>query len=266
MGVYDAFNVVRTGLKTTEELLHVKSMNIAGQGADAFKKQHLLVTDLPYIDKGGLATPTSTNNTLNPTGLQMGLGVQSAGIYRDFSQGDPVSTDRPLDVMIEGDGFFLVTMPDGSTSYTRVGALQLNNNNEIVMPRSGYPVSPGIVLPSTTTGIKINEQGQVYVTISGSEIPQLIGQFQMATFFNPSGLKAIGDSMFLETTASGTADVGTPGSNRRGVVKQGWREGSNINAVEEMTDLIQLEKIYDMLTKVLKTGDAMMSSASQVGR
>lgn len=266
MAVYDAFNVVRTGLKATEELLHVKSMNIAGQGADAFKKQHLLVTDLPYIDKGGLASPTSNNATQNPTGLQMGLGVQSAGIYRDFSQGDPISTDNPLDVMVEGDGFLMVTMPDGTVAYTRVGALQRNSVNEIVMPKTGYPVAPGIALPSNTISVQINEQGQVYVLTPGSETPQMIGQFQMATFFNPSGLKAIGDSMFVETSASGVADVGPPGTNKRGVLKQGWREGSNVNAVEEMTDLIQLEKIYDMLTKVLKTGDAMMSSAAQISR
>lgn len=265
MSIHDAFNVTRTGLKSTEDTLHIKSMNIASQGADAYKRKMILITDLSYVDKGKLSTPTSGNGTYNPTGIQMGLGVQTAGVYSDYSQGDPISTSNPLDVMIQGEGFFMVNLPDGSTAYTRVGALQVNNNYEIVMPKTGYVVQPGIVLPSTTSSIKINEQGQVYVTLGSSTNEQLIGQFQIATFYNPNGLRQIGDSMLLETTASGTPDTGVPGTNRRGLLQQGWREGSNVSAVEEMTDLIQIEKIYDMLTKVLKTGDSMMTSLSQAG-
>lgn len=266
MSIIAAVNVARTGLQATEDLLHIKSTNIAGAGADAYKKQHLIITDLPYIDKGNLATPTSTNNTRNPTGQQMGLGVQSAGAYRDFSQGEPINSGNPLDLMIEGEGFLMVTLPDGTTGYSRIGALQLSSTGEIVMPKTGYVVQPGITLPINTTSININEQGQVYVTVSGSQMPQLLGQFQLATFFNPSGLKAIGDATYLETDSSGAPDIGVPTSNKRGSIKQGWREGSNVNAVEEMTDLIQLEKVYDMLVKLLNAAKTMWSAANEVGR
>lgn len=265
-GIDNAFHVARTGLQMAEKNLGVKAMNIAGQNADGYKKQYMLTLDLPYLDQGGVGTATSNNNTIAPTGTQIGLGVQSGGIYRDFSQGEMIQTSNYLDLMIDGDGFFEVTLPDGTTGYTRVGALQTSANNEIVMPKTGYVVSPGLVLPTGTTEVSINEQGQVYAIVSGSQNQVLVGQFQLATFFNPSGLKAIGDSLYKETSASGTPDVGTASSNKRGKIKQGWREGANVNAVEEMTDLIRIEKIYDMLTKILKTGDAMMTSATSVGR
>jgi len=265
-GIDNAFHVARTGLQMAEKTLGVKAMNIAGQNADAYKKQYMITLDLPYLDQGGVGTSTSNNNTIAPTGTQIGLGVQSGGIYRDFSQGEGIQTNNYLDLMIDGEGFFEVTMPDGTTSYTRVGALQLSPNSEIVMPKTGYVVAPGIILPTGTTDVSINTQGQVFAKSSGSTTPVLVGQFELSTFFNPSGLKAIGDSMFQETPASGTPDKGAPGTIKRGNIKQGWREGANVNAVEEMTDLIRIEKIYDMLTKILKTGDAMMSSATSIGR
>ena len=243
-GINNAFHVARTGLQMAEKNLGVKAMNIAGQNADAYKKQYMITLDLPYIDQGGVGTSTSNNNTISPTGTQIGLGVQSGGIYRDFSQGESIQTNNFLDVMVDGEGFFQVTMPDGSIAYTRVGAFQLSPNNEIVMPKTGYVIAPGITLPTGTTEVSINTQGQVYARVSGSATQVLVGQFQLATFFN----------------------VGVPGSSRRGNIKQGWREGANVNAVEEMTDLIKIEKIYDMLTKILKTGDAMMTAATSVGR
>ena len=265
-GIDNAFHVARTGLQMAEKNLGVKAMNIAGQNADSYKKQYMITLDLPYIDQGGVGTVTSNNNTIAPTGTQIGLGVQSGGIYRDFSQGEMIQTDNALDLMIDGEGFYEVTMPDGSIAYTRLSALQISQNNEIVMPKTGYVISPGITMPSNTTEVSVNTQGQLYAKVVGSAVPTLVGQFQLATFFNPSGLKAIGDSLFQETPASGTPDIGAPMSNRRGQIKQRWREGANVNAVEEMTDLIRIEKIYDMLTKILKTGDAMMSSATSVGR
>ncbi len=265
-GLNNAFHVARTGLQVTEQALGIKAMNIAGQGVDSYKKQYGIILDLAYIDQGGVGTATSNNNTVSPTGTQVGLGVQSGGIYRDFSQGESIQTSNALDVMIEGEGFFEVTLPDGSIGYTRLGAFQTNANNEIVMPKTGYIIAPGIILPTDATEVNINALGQVYVKTATNQVAQLIGQLQLATFFNPSGLKAVGDSIYLETAASGTPDKGAPGSGRRGRIKQGWREGANVNAVEEMTDLIRIEKIYDMLTKILKTGDAMMTAATQVGR
>ncbi|MCX7338505.1 MAG: flagellar basal-body rod protein FlgG [Alphaproteobacteria bacterium] len=264
--VINAFNITRTGLQLQEMNLSIKAQNIAAQGADGYKRQYLVAYDLPYQDLGGVGSPTSDNGSISPTGLQVGLGVQAGGIYRIFDQGTPVQTNNPLDLMIEGDGFFEVNMPDGTTSYTRVGALQLNASNTLVMPKTGYVVAPGITLPANTLSVSINQFGQVYVQTQGQTTDQLVGQIELSTFFNPAGLKAIGDSMFQQTSASGTPDKGPPGSNRRGMIKQGWREGSNVNAVEEITDLIKIEKIYEMLTKVLKTGDAMLEKANQIGR
>jgi flagellar basal-body rod protein FlgG len=266
MSIVRAFHITRTGLQLQETNLSVKSQNIAAQGVDGYKRQYLVATDLPYQDFGNVGTNTSDSGTISPTGLQVGLGVQPAGIYRVFTAGDPINTGNSLDVMIEGDGFFQVILPDGTIAYTRVGALQLNAQNQIVMPKTGYVVVPGITLPANTLSVSINQLGEVYTMVQGQTAEQLSGQFQLSTFFNPSGLKAVGDSMFTETSASGSPDNGVPNSNRRGTIKQGWREGSNVNAVEEITDLIKIEKIYDMLTKVLKTGDAMLQSVNTVGR
>ncbi len=266
MSIVRAFHITRTGLQLQETNLSIKSQNIAAQGVDGYKRQYLVATDLPYQDFGNVGTNTSDAGTISPTGLQIGLGVQAAGIYRIFTAGDPINTGNPLDLMIEGDGFFEVTLPDGTIAYTRVGALQLDATNRLVMPKTGYPILPVITLPANTTSLSINPLGEVYALVQGQSTEQLIGQIQLATFFNPAGLKAIGDSMFLETSAAGAPDIGVPNTNRRGTIKQTWREGSNVNAVEEITDLIKIEKIYDMLTKVLKTGDAMLQAVNSVGR
>jgi flagellar basal-body rod protein FlgG len=258
-----AFNIAKTGLQLQELHLAVKSQNIASQGVDTFKRQYLVSSDLPYQDFGNVGVRTSDNNTISPTGLQVGTGVQAGSIYRVWTQGDPTNTGRSLDVLIDGEGFFQVAMPDGTTAYTRVGAWERDFNNTLVMPKTGYSILPGITLPTDTMSVSINQFGQVYVeTTPGQE--QLVGQIEMATFFNPSGLKAIGDSMFVETPASGTPDKGTAGTNRRGTVKQGWREGSNVNSVEEMTSLIQIQRIYEMLVNVVKTGDAMMAATTKM--
>lgn len=264
MSIYNALNIARTGLQVTEVSLNTKTQNIAASGADAYKKQYHVTSDLPYLDKSGVGTTTSTLGTINPTGTQIGMGVQTVGIYRDFSQGEHQNTGNPLDVLIDGEGFFIVTLPNGLQGFTRLGALQKNANGEIVMPKTGYVVQPGITIPTNAIQIDVNPDGQVYVTTADNPNPQLVGQFQIATFANTSGLKAYGDSTFLETPASGAPDIGTPNTVRRGSIKHGWREGSNVNAVEEMTDLIRIEKTYDMITKSLKTIESMLSSLLQV--
>jgi flagellar basal-body rod protein FlgG len=264
MSISTAFHVTRTGLQLQEMNLAIKAQNIAAQGADGYKKQYLVSYDLPYQDLGSVGSATSDAGTFSPTGIQIGLGVQAGGIYRVFTPGDPIQTGEPLDLLIDGDGFLEVLLPDGTSAYTRVGSLQKDANGQLVMPKTGYPLVPNIVIPAAATSVKVNPIGQVYATVGGAE--QLLGQIEIATFLNPSGLKAIGDSMFTPTNASGTAAKGVAGTEKRGTIRHGWREGSNVNAVEEITDLIKIEKIYDMLTKVLKTGDAMLESTNHVGR
>jgi flagellar basal-body rod protein FlgG len=259
-----AFHVARTGLQVTEAQLQVKANNIAGQGVLSFKKESLVATDRGYIELIRPGTQTSTTGTINPNGYQVGTGVQAAGIYRSFEQGDIVQTGRYLDIMVDGEGFIQVNLPDGTIAYTRIGNLQTDSNNALVMPKTGYQISPSITLPATTTGVMINESGQVFAQIGNTQ--SQVGQIELATFFNPSGLVAIGDGMFLESDASGQADIGLPMTNRRGRIMQGAYEGSNVNAIEETTDLIRIEKIYDLLTKVIKTGDAMFEAGNRIGR
>jgi flagellar basal-body rod protein FlgG len=264
--INNAFNIARTGLQSQETMLSVKTQNIASQGVDAYKRQYLIMYDLPYTDYGTLGVNSSqSGSSMDTTGIQVGMGVQAASIYRVFSQGDAIQTGRSLDVMIEGDGFFVVTLPDGTQAYTRVGSFGRDATNTLVMPKTGYTIQPGITLPSSAQKISINAAGEVYAETSPGVETQ-VGQLQLATFFNPSGLKAMGDSIFVETSASGQADTGVPGTNRRGTIKQAYREGSNVNAVEEMTDLIKIEKVYEMLTKAVRTGDAMMAATNSMMR
>ena len=263
--IQNALYIARTGLQSQEALLAIKTQNIASQGVDAFKRQYLIMYDLPYVDYGSLGVNTSKSGSIDTTGIQIGTGVQAAAVYRVFSQGEAIQTVRSLDVMIDGDVFFLVNLPDGTTAYTRVGSFSRDQNNTLVMPKTGYTIQPGITLPSNTLKVSINQAGEVYAETSPGQ-ETLVGQLQLATFFNPSGLKAMGDSLFVQTNASGQPDTGTPGTSQRGFLKQAYREGSNVNAVEEMTDLIKIEKVYEMLTKAVKTGDAMMNAVNGMGK
>jgi flagellar basal-body rod protein FlgG len=262
-GIIRAFNITKSGLQLQETNIAIKSQNLAAQGVDGYKRQYLVAQDLPYQDVSMVGAPTSASGTVNTTGLSIGSGVKAAAIYRSFTDGDLVNTGNGLDLAISGDGFFQITMPDGTHAYTRAGIFQLNGTGQLTTA-SGYPVAPGITIPPTANGIKITEDGQVVVEITGQTAPQVVGQLQLSTFVNPSGLRALGDNLFAETPASGTPDTGTPTTNKRGSIRQGWRESSNVNPVEEITDLIKIQRAYEMLTKVLNTGDAMMEAANRV--
>ena len=265
VSVQNALNIARTGLQSQEALLAIKTQNIASQSVDGFKRQYLVMYDLPYVDYGSVGVNTSKNSTMDTTGIQIGTGVQSAAAYRIFSQGEAIQTGRSLDTMIDGDGFFMVILPDNTYAYTRVGTFSRDATNTLVMPKTGYTVQPGITLPSTTLKVSINQLGEVYAETSPG-VETLVAQLQLATFYNPSGLKAIGDGLFIQTPASGQPDKGAPGTNLRGYIKEAYREGSNVNAVEEMTDLIKIEKVYEMLTKAVKTGESMMSATNGMVR
>ena len=264
MSIATAFHATRTGLQVQETLLSTKATNIASQSVDGFKKRYCIVYDLPYQDQSGVGAGTSDTGTVSPTGVQIGSGVSVAATYSVFTQGDRIQTDNPFDIMIEGDGFLEVLLPDGTTAYTRVGALQRDASGRLVMPKTGYALAPSITIPALAKRVNINPSGQVSVELSGSNTESVVGQIELATFANPSGLRLIGDSMYVETAASGTPTIGAPGTDLRGAIVQGYREGSNVNAVEEITDLIKIEKVYEMLTKVLKTGDAMLEAINRI--
>lgn len=266
MNLAHALSITATGMQVFEQNLAVKAANLTGAGVDGFKALHLVATDLPSDSTDLPGTPTSATGTIRPIGLQVGLGAKVVGTYRDFSKGDLVNTGNELSVAINGRGFYQVQMPDGTTAYTRASSFQLAPDGTIVTTEGGHKVLPGIVVPATADSLEINNVGQVYITLSGQSSAVLLGQFQLANFINPSGLISKGGGFYSQTDASGTPTLGFPGSDNFGTLLQGFREGSNINSVQEITDLIQIEKGFGFLTKVLNTADAMSESMKGIGR
>lgn len=265
VGVERALSVAATGLGYYTTALATASQNLAAAGVTGYKKVHVIGTDLPYTRHDPAGANTSNNGTKNPTGIEIGLGVKVAAIERSFTQGDLTKTDGALDMAISGDGFFDVVMPDGTIAYTRAGVFTLSPNGTIVTQPGGYTVSPGLTVPGGTTGIKITEDGMVFVQVNNQTTMTQLGQLQVTTFLNPAGLAAMGDTLFKETDASGSPDTGTPMTGRRGKIKQGYREASNSNTLEDVVDLMRIEKHYNFLTKILLTAKAMWDTDSQIG-
>ncbi len=198
-----------------------------------------------------------------PSGAQVGLGVKTAAIYRINEQGNLQQTSNTLDMAIQGNGYFQITLPDGETAYTRDGTFGLSADGTIVTA-DGYIVQPGIQVPTTATGITINTSGQVQATIAGQTAPQTVGQLQLAIFPNEAGLEAQGDNMYLQTAASGQPVTGNPATTGFGNVMQGFIETSNVNVVTEITNLISAQRAYEMNSKVITTSDDMLSTLTNL--
>jgi flagellar basal-body rod protein FlgG len=261
-----ALSITATGLRVFERWLDVKAANLAGNGVDGFKSMYMVATDLPSEDEllpGGL---TSDAGTVRPIGHQVGLGAKVVGTYRNFSKGTLINTGNALDIAIDGAGFFKITLSDGSEAYTRASALQTNGDGMIVTPEEGHIISPGIQIPIDAISMEVNPQGVVSVLLKGQQQPQILGQIETATFLNPSGLRALGNGLYMQTDASGNPDLGIPGTSARGKLQAGFREGSNVNSVQEITDLIKIEKGFGFLTKILNIADSMAESMKGVGR
>lgn len=263
-GLISALNIAKTGLYLNETSTAIESQNLSSQGVTGYKRQYPVAQDLGYSDVSQAGSSTS-GATLSTVGIPVGLGVKMAGIYRSFSQGEPIMTENPLDIMINGNGFFQIQMPDGSTGYTRAGILEKNAQGQITTI-DGYSLLPAITIPSNAESIHISGDGQVQVTLPGQQTAQTIGQIQLATFINPNGLRAVGKNAFLETQASGTANVSNPETNGTGSLLQGAQEGSNVNPIEAITNLIKIQHAYEHLTKVVSTSDAMYEAANRMSR
>lgn len=264
MSITTAFNIAKTGLQLQELNISVKAQNLAAQGVDSYKRQYVVAKDLPYTNseqEPGAAT--SAAGTSFTVGLPIGLGVKAAGIYRSSQMGDLISTGQEKDIAIQGEGFYQIEMPDGRTAYSRVATFQLGPDG-VLRTISGFPLTPQITIPQEARSLSVSPDGVVQVQLPGDNNFQQIGQIQLATFVNNNGLRAMGDNLFEETEASGTADIGNPGTNQRGMLMQGFREASNVNPVEEITDLIKIQHSYEHLTKVLTTGDAMMEASNRI--
>jgi flagellar basal-body rod protein FlgG len=229
----------------------------------AFKRQRAEFQDLLYQNMRRPGSTSSDANTIVPSGIQVGVGVRTAGVYRINEQGNLNSTGNTYDLAISGKGFFQITLPSGETSYTRAGSFQINGQGQIVTV-DGYTLNPAITVPQGALSVNIDATGIVEARIAGQTNAQQLGQIQLATFVNEAGLEATGDNMFLETAASGQATVGNPNAVGFGVLRQGYVETSNVNPVQEITNLITAQRAYEMNSKIITASDEMLQTATRL--
>ena len=258
-----SLDIAATGMQAQQTNVEVISNNIANMTTTGFKRRRAEFQDLIYQNLRQVGSNSSDNGTVVPAGAQVGLGVQTAAIYRIDEQGNLQQTSNTLDLAVSGNGYLQVTLPSGETAYTRDGTLSLSPDGQIVTA-DGYVVQPGITVPSNATSVTINTTGQVQVTLSGQTAPTTAGQLQLATFPNDSGLDAQGDNLFLQSAASGNPATGTPGSPGFGKVLQGFVESSNVNVVTEITDLITAQRAYEMNSKVITSANEMLSTLTNL--
>ncbi len=258
-----SLSIAATGMLAQQMNVEVISNNIANVNTTGFKRQRAEFQDLLYQDLLRAGTNSSESGTVVPSGIQIGLGVKPAAVYRITEQGNITITNNDLDMAINGKGYYPVELPSGDIGYTRSGAFGRSPDGDLVTA-NGYIVQPGITIPTNAVGISVNAQGQVSATIQGQTTPLVVGQLQLATFANQAGLRAIGDSLFLETTASGLATTGNPGAAGFGTIQQGALETSNVNVVSEITNLITAQRAYEMNSRVIQASDEMMQSVSQL--
>jgi len=258
-----SLNVAATGMMAQQLNVEVISNNIANMTTTGFKRSRPEFQDLLYQSLRRAGAESSSEGTVVPSGVQVGLGVKTAAVYRVHDQGDFVNTENALDLAIQGEGYLAVQMPSGQTAYTRSGNLQLSPEGEIVTA-DGYIVSPGITVPQDAVEIAINAEGGVTAKLANQSTLSNLGQFDLATFVNEAGLESIGSNLMIETDASGPPITGTPGSDGLGTVLQGYLEGSNVNPVQEITALISAQRAYDMNSKVITASDDMMATVTQM--
>ena len=258
-----SLSIGATGMLAQQLNVEVISNNIANMNTTSYTRRRVEFQDLLYQNMRQTGTQSADDGSIVPAGVQIGLGVKTAAVYRITEQGNLILTENNLDTAINGEGYFQIALPNGETAYTRSGAFQLSEDGEIVTV-DGFTVQPSITIPANAIDITINASGEVLVTVDGQVAPQNAGQFQLATFPNEAGLLAIGDNLFVETPASGAASTGTPSSDGFGRMQQGFLETSNVNVVEEITNLITAQRAYEMNSKVIETSDQMMSTASNI--
>lgn len=258
-----SLSIGATGMLAQQTNVEVISNNIANMNTTAYARRRAEFADLLYQNVRRPGDSSSDTGTIVPAGVQLGLGVKTNAVYRIAEQGSMTSTENPYDIAIQGKGYFQITLPDGTTAYTRDGAFQPDPNGQLVS-HDGYTLQPGIVIPQNATGVSINAFGEVVVKIDGQVAPQNVGQIQLATFANDAGLAAIGKNLLVETQASGVATVGNPSNPGFGGLLQGFLETSNVNVVSEITELISAQRAYEMNSKVITASDEMMRTVSQL--
>src|ERR1700761_3213422 len=258
-----SLDIAGTGMQAQQTNVEVISNNMANMTTTGFKRRRAEFQDLIYQNLRRVGSDSSDSGTVVPSGAQVGLGVKTAAIYRINEQGNLQQTSNTLDMAIQGNGYFQVTSPSGDTAFTRDGTFALAPDGTIVTA-DGYTVQPGLQIPAAATGITVNTNGQVQVSIQGQTAPTTIGQLQVAIFPNEAGLAAQGGNMLLQTAASGAPVAGNPGITGFGTVMQGFIESSNVNIVTEITNLITAQRAYEMNSKVITAADEMMSTLTNL--
>ena len=256
-----ALQVARTGLEAQDARMRVIANNLANVGTTGFKRDRANFATLAYQDA---RTPgqQSSGETAYATGLNLGTGVSVQSTSQIMTQGSLETTSNSYDVALDGDGFFQVAMPGGKTGYTRAGNFSLSPEGQLIT-QQGYAVQPAITVPAGTTAVTIAPDGTVSASIAGDAAPTELGQIQVARFANPAGLLAIGDNFLVETAASGAAELGPGGEDGRGNVRQGMLESSNVNIVEELVDMIECQRAYEISSKMIAAVDDMLRNANQ---
>jgi flagellar basal-body rod protein FlgG len=244
--------------------IDVIANNLANVNTVGYKKSRSDFQELIYQD---LRTPgaTSAEGAQIPSGIQVGLGVKPVAVSKVFLQGDFVHTGNNLDLVIEGEGFFQISMPDGTTAYTRAGAFKIDSEGRIVNS-DGYTLEPGITIPANTQNITVGSDGKITVLQAGSSTPTEIGQIELARFTNPAGLKSAGKNLYTITAASGEAVTGNPSAEGLGTIAQGFLEMSNVNVVEELVNMVVSQRAYEVASKAVQTSDDMLQIANNLKR
>jgi flagellar basal-body rod protein FlgG len=257
-----SLKIAATAMLAQQLNVDVIANNIANLNTTAFKRQRAEFVDLLYQSRSQVGANSSDTGTVTPSGADFGTGVRIGSVYRIHEQGNLMSTGNNLDVAIQGRGWFQVTMPDSTTAFTRAGSFQIGPTGQIVTPQ-GYAVAPGITIPTDAQSVTIDSSGEVLVQLPGQTASSNVGQLQLATFANEAGLQALGDNMFKDTAASGNAVTGVPASTGFGSIQQGFLETSNVNMVNEITNMISAQRAYELASKVVQTSDEMMSKLTQ---
>lgn len=251
-----------TGMQAQQTNMDVIANNLANVSTNGFKKSRAEFEDLMYKTEKEPGAQSGLN-AISPTGVQIGLGVRTASVQKDFEIGSGKITKNPLDMQIEGPGFFPVQLPDGQIGYTRDGAFKRDPSGRVT-DRNGNPLQPEIVIPPNAQGIEISASGQIAVVTGNSNVPQNIGQIELVNFVNPAGLKSLGKNVFLPSGSSGLPQQGQPGMNGLGQIAQGQLEASNVNIVDEMVNMITAQRAYETNSKVIQASDQMLQYMNQL--
>ena len=258
-----ALKIAATGMAAQQMRVEVISNNLANMNTTGYNPRRAEFADLLYQQVTRAGTISASDGTVLPTGVQIGLGVRPASVTVNVSQGSLSQTGGDLDFAIEGRGYIEVTLPSGLSAYTRDGALKRSADG-LIVTSDGNAVVPDIVIPSDARSISVNSEGEIYAYFNDQVEAELLGQFTLSGFSNEKGLEAMGSNLFLETAASGSALVGTPGTNGLGILRQGYLEDSSVDAVREVTELIEAQRGYELNAKVISAADQMLAATTQL--